>query len=60
VSLPHIDDLVLEWVSSHAFDQLLTQTVVTTYPGHEVEEFLAHFRGLIGLWVEDQRALETH
>jgi hypothetical protein len=60
VALPHLDDMVLEWVSSPAFDDVLTQTVVTTYPAHEVEEFLAHFRGLIGLWVEDQQALEPH
>jgi hypothetical protein len=55
-SLPDLDDMVLSWVSSPAFDELLKQTVVTTYPAHEIEEFLAHFRGLVGLWVEDQLA----
>jgi len=29
-------------------------TVRATYPAHEQERFLAHFRGLIGLWVTDQ------
>jgi hypothetical protein len=24
------------------------------YPAHEHERFLAHFRGLIGLWVSDR------
>ncbi|MGI8578480.1 MAG: ATP-grasp domain-containing protein [Nocardioidaceae bacterium] len=53
-SLSHVDEMVLEWISSPAFDELLTQTVVTTYPPHEVEQFLAHFRGLVGLWTQEQ------
>jgi hypothetical protein len=28
--------------------------VQATYPAHEHEQFLAHFRGLIGMWVSDQ------
>jgi hypothetical protein len=53
-ALPHLDEVVLEWVSGPGFDELLTQTVVTTYPAHEVDQFLAHFRGLLDLWVRDQ------
>ena len=53
-SLPHLDDLVLDWVSSPAFDQLLTATVASTYPAHEQEQFVAHFRGLLELWIHDQ------
>jgi hypothetical protein len=53
-ALPDLDAMVLDWVSSPAFDELLTQTVVATYPAHEVDKFLAHFRGLVGLWVQDQ------
>ncbi|MBA3310983.1 MAG: hypothetical protein H0U28_13205 [Nocardioidaceae bacterium] len=53
-ALPHIDEMVLEWVASPSFEELLTETVVSTYPAHEVETFLAHFRGLLGLWVADQ------
>ena len=30
---------------------LLVETVRATYPAHEQEQFLAHFRGLLGLWV---------
>ena len=29
-------------------------TVAATYPPHEHEQFLAHFRGLVGLWASDQ------
>lgn len=53
-ALPDIDDLVLEWVSSDHFDQMLVDTVTTTYPEQERERFLAHFRGLVGLWVSDE------
>jgi hypothetical protein len=53
-SLAHVPELVLEWVSSPDFDRLLVETVEATYPPHEHERFLAHFRGLVGLWVTDQ------
>ena len=36
-TLPEIDDLVLEWVSSPDFDRMLAQTVDATYPAHERE-----------------------
>ncbi len=54
--LPHLDAAVLEWVQSDAFDSLLRSTVVTTYPAHERDRFMAHFGGLIGLWVTDEKA----
>ena len=52
--LPHLEERVLEWVSGPDFDQLLRDTVAATYPAHEHEAFLAHFRGLLGMWVTDQ------
>ncbi|MBO1755916.1 RimK family alpha-L-glutamate ligase [Allobranchiibius sp. CTAmp26] len=57
VALPHVDEMVLEWVSSPAFDAILVDTVRSTYPTHEHERFLAHFRGLTGLWSRDEAAL---
>ena len=51
--LPHLDEQVYEWVTSEQFDRLLRDTVVATYPAHEVDTFIAHFRGLIDLWVAD-------
>ena len=39
---------------AHALDRLLVETVQATYPAHEQEQFLAHFRGLLGMWVSDQ------
>ncbi len=55
--LAHLPAAVLEWVDSPGFDDLLVETVRATYPVHEHEQFVAHFRGLIGLWREDQRSL---
>jgi hypothetical protein len=52
--LGHLDELVAQWVGSADFDRLLVETVQATYPAQEQEQFLAHFRGLIGLWVADQ------
>jgi hypothetical protein len=52
--LSHLDEIVLDWVASDEFDRLLVQTVVSTYPTHEQEQFLAHFRGLVGLWISEQ------
>jgi hypothetical protein len=40
-------------VASDDFDKILRDTVAATYPPHEYDEFLAHFRGLIKLWLDD-------
>jgi hypothetical protein len=53
-ALPQVDELMLDWVASTDFDRLLVQTVQTTYPAHEHEQFLAHFRGLVGLWAQER------
>ncbi|MFV0460286.1 MAG: RimK family alpha-L-glutamate ligase [Actinomycetales bacterium] len=50
--LAHLDDAVRDWVAGPDFDRLLRETVQATYPPHEQEQFLAHFRGLIGLWLQ--------
>ena len=54
-ALPDIDDLVLEWVASPDFDRMLAGTIKATYPEHEQDRFTAHFRGLIDLWLTDER-----
>jgi hypothetical protein len=51
--LGHLPEAVLEWVTGDDFDRLLRDTVQATYPPHEQEEFLAHFRGLVGLLCRD-------
>ena len=47
--LGHVEERVEEWVASDEFDRLLKDTVQSTYPPHEQDRFMAHFRGLIGL-----------
>ena len=53
--LPHLEEQVHDWVTSDDFDRLLRDTVAATYPPHEHEQFLDHFRGLIGLWASDNQ-----
>jgi hypothetical protein len=54
--LPDLDEMVLDWVDSDDFRRLLTDTIRATYPQHEWDQFEAHFSGLTGLWVKDERA----
>jgi hypothetical protein len=53
-SLPRLDEIVLDWVASPDFDRLLIQTVQSVYPAHEHDEFIAHLRGLLGMWGKDE------
>ncbi|WP_328988808.1 hypothetical protein OG394_21520 [Kribbella sp. NBC_01245] len=53
-NLAHFDEQVVDWVSGPDCDRILVETVRAMYPAHEQEKFLAHFRGLLGLWVADQ------
>jgi hypothetical protein len=52
--LPHVEEMVYDWVRSPDFDDLLVSTVRATYPAYEQEQFIGHFRGLIGAWISDQ------
>jgi hypothetical protein len=54
--LPRLDEIVLDWVAGPDFDRLLIQTVRSVYPAHEHDQFIAHLRGLLGLWVRDESA----
>jgi hypothetical protein len=54
--LPHLDEIVLNWVEGPDFDRLLTETVRSVYPVHEHDQFIAHLQGLLGLWVRDENA----
>ena len=52
--LPDLDERVLDWISGAEFERLLWDTVRSTYPPHEHEQFVAHFRGLVELWIADE------
>ena len=55
--LGHLDELVVDYVESPEFDDLLVQTVTGTFPAHEHEEMVARHRGLLGAWARDQHAV---
>jgi hypothetical protein len=54
--LTHLDEITYDWVDSPEFDRLLVDTVSATYPAHEHDRFIAHFRGLLNLWLRDEQA----
>ena len=41
-------------MSSTAFDRVLKETVVATYPPHEHHHFLDYFHGLVDQWIVDE------
>ena len=46
----HLDELAHDWFTSAEFDDVLVRTVTTTFPAHEHEQFVAHYRGLMAAW----------
>ncbi len=52
--LPHLDELVHDFFTSPEFDELLVRTVLSTFPAHEQEHFVAHYRGIMGAWARDR------
>jgi hypothetical protein len=55
-TLAHLDEALVEWVEGPEFDRLLVDTVTSTFPEHEHEHFVAHYRGLLASWARDQHA----
>ena len=55
-TLPHVDEMVYDWVSGPEFQSMLKSTIQQTYPTHEWEKFEAHFGGLLDLWLKDEGA----
>jgi len=53
--LEGFDEAVLEFVESPGFDRLLVDTVRSTFPPHEHDHFVAHYRGLLAAWARDER-----
>jgi hypothetical protein len=52
--LTHLDEVALEYFGGADFDRLLVDTVRSTFPPHEHDHFVAHYRGLLGAWVTDE------
>ena len=53
--LAHIDEVALEYFETADFDRVLVETVTATFPPHEHDQFVAHYRGLLGAWATDER-----
>jgi hypothetical protein len=54
-ALGHADEATVELVESPELDSVLVDTVRSTFPPHEHEHFIAHYRGLLAAWAVDQR-----
>jgi hypothetical protein len=51
--LADLDAVAHDYFTSGEFDRLLVETVQATFPAHEHEQFVAHYRGLLGAWAAD-------
>lgn len=52
--LKDLAEVMWALVQTPHFDDILTQTVRTTFPPHEHDHYIAHFRGLLRHWVESE------
>jgi hypothetical protein len=52
--LRHLDEAAHAWFQSAEFDRVLVDTVRSTFPSHEHEQFIAHYRGLLAAWARDR------
>jgi hypothetical protein len=50
-----IDEVMVEFIESSEFDDLLVTTVRSAFPPHEHDYFIGHYRGLTAAWAKDQR-----
>lgn len=53
--LAPVDEAMVDYVESDTFDRMLVDTVTATFPAHEHERFIPHYRGLLAAWAADQR-----
>jgi len=54
--LAHLDEATVDFFESAEFDDILVATVRDTFPPHEHESFVAHYRGLVAAWCGEQRS----
>jgi hypothetical protein len=51
--LSHLDEIAHAWFTSPDFDAVLVHTVRATFPAHEHDHFVEHYRGLLSAWARD-------
>lgn len=52
--LANLDEAMWGLVQTPEFDDIITQTVRTTFPEHEHDHYISHYRGLMSHWVESE------
>jgi hypothetical protein len=57
--LGELDEMALDYFESADFDRVLVDTVTSTFPAHEHDQFVPHYRGLLASWCRDERARLT-
>jgi hypothetical protein len=55
-ALKDLDEIMWQLVQTPEFDNIIVQTVQTTFPAHEQDHFIGHYRGLLRHWVEAEPA----
>jgi hypothetical protein len=55
-ALGALDEITVEYFEGPEFDRLLVDTIRTTFPSYEHEQFVEHYRSLLGAWARDYRA----
>jgi hypothetical protein len=54
--LRNFDQIALEWFTGPEMDAVIVDTVRATFPPHEHDHFIEHYRGLVALWCRDEAA----
>jgi hypothetical protein len=52
--LPQVDEVMVKYIESPQFDDLLVCSIRAAFPTHEHEQFIARYRGLLSAWASDQ------
>ena len=55
--LSHLDEIAHAWFTSPELDDVLVRTVRSTFPAHEQDHFVEHYRGLLGAWARDNETV---
>ena len=55
-TLPHLDELVVEYAESEEFDRLIVNVILTEEPPHKQERLIERSRTAVKAWAADERA----
>jgi hypothetical protein len=52
--LAGFEERAVEWFAGPEMDGVLVDTITSTFPAHEHEQMVAHYRGLLSAWAGDR------